>query len=84
MRDAFRPDRDRQGGAEVNVALDPEAKGQTDALQFPEAEATQFRKTQIRQTEEDVAICVEFGGEPGTLPNGIEELHDGNMVGIAL
>jgi len=39
---------------------------------------------EIRQAEHDVAILIQFGGESGALAEGVEELHDRDVILIAL
>ncbi len=39
---------------------------------------------EIRQAEHDVVILIQFGSEPDAFTDGIEELHDRDVILIAL
>src|SRR3546814_12342555 len=77
MEDAFRGgdaagparrlgiDGDRERTLEQDVALDAHAERQAQGRHFRQAERSQFGLAEIGETEQGVAVLVEFGRQPG-------------------
>src|SRR3546814_1834299 len=88
MEDAFRGgdaagparrlgiDGDRERTLEQDVALDAHAERQAQGRHFRQAERSQFGLAEIGETEQGVAVLVEFGRQPGADAERLEEADD--------
>src|SRR3546814_8452821 len=68
---------------EQDVALDAHAERQAQGRHFRQAERSQFGLAEIGETEQCVAVLVEFGRQPGADAERIEEADDGDMIAVA-
>src|SRR3546814_1646597 len=68
---------------EQDVALDAHAERQAQGRHFRQAERSQFGLAEIGETEQGVAVLVEFGRQPGADAERIEEADDGDMIAVA-
>src|SRR3546814_9942532 len=76
----------RKARREMEVALDAEPAGQADGFDFRQAERAKFRaaETKVGQSEQRVAVFVQFARQPCRRAHRIEEFDHGQRVGFAL
>ena len=78
------PGRDRIKALEQDVALDAETHRQAGGDHFGEAEGAELGFAEIGQAEQGVAVLVKFGHEPDAFAERVEELHHGDVIGVAV
>lgn len=68
------PDRDREPPLEMQIPFDSHAKGQPDRRHLAQRPGAELRVAQIGESEEDISVLIELGGQPGALAEGVSTL----------
>ena len=71
-------------GREVQVYLDAQAGGQAERGNLGQACVAELWVVDLAESEQGVAVRIEFAEQPGAETAGIEESNDGHVVPIAV